>query len=64
MIAAQKRHRAIWEHALLPSYRKSLRDVTLKACVGVRRTFPLAQTAEALKVLAGRKAMGKVILHP
>jgi hypothetical protein len=24
----------------------------------------LAQTAEALKVLAGRKAMGKVILHP
>jgi NADPH2:quinone reductase len=30
----------------------------------VDRTFPLAQTAEALKVLAGRKAMGKVILHP
>src|SRR6266700_1316010 len=28
------------------------------------RTFPLAQTADALKVLAGRKAMGKVILHP
>jgi hypothetical protein len=28
----------------------------------VDRTFPLAQTAEALKVLAGRKAMGKVIL--
>jgi hypothetical protein len=24
----------------------------------------LAQTADALKVLAGRKAMGKVILHP
>ena len=23
-----------------------------------------AQTAEALKVLAGRQAMGKVILHP
>ena len=40
MIAAEKRHSAIWEHALLPSYRKSLRDVTLKACVGVRRTFP------------------------
>jgi NADPH2:quinone reductase len=30
----------------------------------VDRVFPLAQTAEALKVLAGRKAMGKVILHP
>ncbi|MFN5714386.1 MAG: NADPH:quinone oxidoreductase family protein, partial [Bradyrhizobium sp.] len=30
----------------------------------VDRTFPLSQTAEALKVLAGRKAMGKVILHP
>jgi len=30
----------------------------------VDRTFPLAQTAEALKVLACRKAMGKVILHP
>jgi NADPH2:quinone reductase len=30
----------------------------------VDRTFPLAQTAEALKVLAGRKARGKVILHP
>ena len=30
----------------------------------VDRTFPLAKTAEALKVLAGRQAMGKVILHP
>jgi len=30
----------------------------------VDRTFPLAQTTEALKVLAGRQAMGKVILHP
>src|ERR1700744_873767 len=30
----------------------------------VDRTFRLAQTADALKVLAGRKAMGKVILHP
>ena len=30
----------------------------------VDRTFPLAQTPDALKVLAGRKAMGKVILHP
>lgn len=30
----------------------------------VDRTFPLEQTADALKVLAGRQAMGKVILHP
>jgi len=30
----------------------------------VDRVFPLAQTAQALKVLAGRQAMGKVILHP
>jgi NADPH2:quinone reductase len=30
----------------------------------VDRTFPLAQTADALKVLAGRLAMGKVILNP
>jgi NADPH2:quinone reductase len=30
----------------------------------VDRTFPLAQTADALKVLAGRQAMGKVVLHP
>ena len=30
----------------------------------VDRTFPLAKTTEALKVLAERKAMGKVILHP
>lgn len=30
----------------------------------VDRIFPLAQTAAALKVLAGRQAMGKVILHP
>jgi len=30
----------------------------------VDRTFPLAQTADALKVLASRKTMGKVILHP
>ncbi|SFL37862.1 NADPH2:quinone reductase [Bradyrhizobium sp. NFR13] len=30
----------------------------------VDRTFPLAKTADALKVLAGRHAMGKVILHP
>jgi len=51
MIAAQKRHRAIWEHALLPSYRKYLRDVTLKACVGVRRTFP-ARTSHGLSRLS------------
>jgi NADPH2:quinone reductase len=30
----------------------------------VDRTFPLAETAEALKVLASRRAMGKVILRP
>lgn len=30
----------------------------------VDRTFPLAETAAALKVLAGRRAMGKVILNP
>lgn len=30
----------------------------------VDRTLPLAKTADALKVLAGRQAMGKVILHP
>jgi NADPH:quinone reductase len=30
----------------------------------VDRTFPLAQTADALKVLASRETMGKVILHP
>lgn len=30
----------------------------------VDRTFPLEKTADALKVLAGRQAMGKVIIHP
>jgi NADPH:quinone reductase len=30
----------------------------------VHGTFPLAKTAEALKVLSSRQAMGKVILHP
>lgn len=30
----------------------------------VHATFPLAKTAEALKVLSSRQAMGKVILHP
>jgi NADPH:quinone reductase len=30
----------------------------------VDRVFPLAETAKALKVLSGRQAMGKVILHP
>jgi len=30
----------------------------------VDRVFPLAQTTQALQVLAGRQAMGKVILHP
>jgi NADPH2:quinone reductase len=35
-----------------------------KISAHVDRTFPLAQTGAALKVLAGRKAMGKVILRP
>lgn len=35
-----------------------------KISAHVDRSFPLAETAEALKVLAGRQAMGKVILHP
>jgi NADPH2:quinone reductase len=30
----------------------------------VDRTFPLEKTTDALKVLAARQAMGKVILHP
>ncbi len=33
-----------------------------KFSVHVHATFPLARTDEALKVLAERKAMGKVIL--
>lgn len=35
-----------------------------KISAQIDRTFPLAQTAEALKVLGGRQAMGKVVLHP
>ena len=35
-----------------------------KISAHVHATYPLAQTADALKVLAGRQAMGKVILHP
>jgi len=35
-----------------------------KISAHVDSTFPLAKTADALKVLADRKAMGKVILHP
>ncbi len=35
-----------------------------KISAHVDRTFPLAQTADALKVLAGRQAMGKVIVKP
>ena len=34
-----------------------------KLSAHIHATFPLAKTAEALKVLAGRKAMGKVILR-
>jgi NADPH2:quinone reductase len=35
-----------------------------KISAHVDRAFPLAQTADALKVLAGRQAMGKVIVKP
>ena len=35
-----------------------------KISAHIDRVFPLAQTADALKVLAGRQAMGKVILRP
>jgi NADPH2:quinone reductase len=30
----------------------------------VDSTFPMEKTTDALKVLAARQAMGKVILHP
>ncbi len=49
-------------HANLEKLVKWTAEGKLSSHVG--RTFPLAQTADALKVLAGRKAMGKVILHP
>jgi NADPH2:quinone reductase len=35
-----------------------------KISVHVHGTYPLAQTADALKAIADRKVMGKVILHP
>ena len=35
-----------------------------KLSAHVHATYPLAQTAEALKAIADRKVMGKVILHP
>ena len=35
-----------------------------KLAVHIHRIFPLAQTAQALKALAGRSVMGKVILRP
>ena len=35
-----------------------------KLAAHVHAVYPLAQTADALKVLAERKAMGKVILRP
>ena len=49
--------------------RANLQRLALWAAEGkisshVDRTFPLVQTADALKVLVGRKAIGKVILHP
>jgi len=35
-----------------------------KISAHVHGTYPLAQTADALKAIADRKVMGKVILHP
>jgi NADPH:quinone reductase len=35
-----------------------------KLAVHIHRIFPLAQTAQALKAIAGRSVMGKVILRP
>ena len=35
-----------------------------KLSAHVHAAYPLARTAEALKELAGRKVMGKVLLHP
>ena len=30
----------------------------------IQETYPLAKTPEAIKALAGRKVMGKLIVHP
>jgi NADPH:quinone reductase len=58
-----------WVRQNHDKYRASIEKLLKWAAEGkisahVDRTFPLEQTAEAMKVLAGRQAMGKVILHP
>jgi NADPH2:quinone reductase len=58
-----------WARLNPRKYRANLEKLVNWAADGkisshIDRTFPLVQTAEALKVLARRKAMGKVILHP
>jgi NADPH2:quinone reductase len=58
-----------WARLNPPKYRANLEKLVNWAADGkisshVDRTFPLVQTADAMKVLAGREAMGKVILHP
>jgi NADPH2:quinone reductase len=51
------------------AYRKGLGELTRWAAEGklachIHAAYPLAEVAQALKEIAGRKAMGKVILHP
>jgi NADPH2:quinone reductase len=58
-----------WVRQNHDKYRASIEKLLKWAAEGkisahVDRTFPLEKTAEAMKVLAGRQAMGKVILHP
>lgn len=58
-----------WVRQNHDKYRASIAKLMQWAAEGkisahVDRTFPLEKTADALKVLAGRQAMGKVILHP
>jgi NADPH2:quinone reductase len=58
-----------WVRQNHEKYRASITKLLNWAAEGkisahVDRTFPLEKTAEAMKVLGGRQAMGKVILHP
>jgi NADPH2:quinone reductase len=58
-----------WARLNPPKHRANLEKLVNWAADGkisshVDRTFPLTQAADALKVLAGREAIGKVILHP
>jgi NADPH2:quinone reductase len=51
------------------AYQAGLDELTRWAAEGklschIHAVYPLEQTAQALKDIAGRKAMGKVILHP